>query len=74
MLFVQVDLSDQESVRRGAKEILGSGKADVVHGLVNCAGVMCTMPYTETKEGIELQFGTVSLSSFLASGRVGKCG
>jgi NAD(P)-dependent dehydrogenase (short-subunit alcohol dehydrogenase family) len=60
-VFVQMNLSDQESVRQGAEAILGSGKADVVNGLVNCAGVMCTMRYRETREGIELQFGTVSL-------------
>jgi len=61
VVFVQMDLSDQKSVRQGAMEILASGKADSINGLINCAGVMCTMQYTETKEGIELQFGIVSL-------------
>lgn len=58
-----MDLIDQESIRQGAKEILSSGKANKIHGLINCAGVMCVMPYTETKQGIEVQFGVVS--SFL---------
>jgi NAD(P)-dependent dehydrogenase (short-subunit alcohol dehydrogenase family) len=62
-VFIQMDLIDQESIRQGAKEILSSGKANKIHGLINCAGVMCVMPYTETKQGIEVQFGVVS--SFL---------
>lgn len=56
-----MDLASQESVRRAAAEILAGGKAGVVHGLVNNAGVMCVLPYQETVEGIELQFGIVSL-------------
>jgi len=64
VVFVQMDLSDQRSIRQSAKEILSSGKAEKIHGLINCAGVMCVMPYTETKQGIEIQFGVVS-SSFL---------
>lgn len=65
-----MDLSSQESVRKGVKEIKGSGKAEKVHGLVNCAGVMCVMPYTETKEGVEMQFGVVSCS-FLPNVKLG---
>ena len=51
-------------MRKAAGEILASGKADVVHGLINNAGIMCVMPYQETVEGIELQFGIVSFASF----------
>ncbi|TVY33315.1 Retinol dehydrogenase [Lachnellula subtilissima] len=65
VVFVPLDLASQASVRKAAEEILVSGKADVVHGLVNNAGVMCVMPYQETVEGIELQFGINHIGHFL---------
>jgi len=44
------------------KKVEESGEAEKIHGLINNAGVMCTMPYTTTKQGIEVQFGTVRSS------------
>ena len=58
-MFVELDLADQDSVRRAAKIVLDGGDAEVIHGLINNAGVMAT-PYEKTKQGIEVQFGTVS--------------
>lgn len=58
-IFVPLDLADQDSVRKAAKEVLDSGEADEIHGLFNVAGIMC-VPYSKTKQGIESQFGTVS--------------
>ncbi|TVY24980.1 Retinol dehydrogenase [Lachnellula hyalina] len=65
VIFVPLDLASQASVRKAAGEILASGKADVVHGLINNAGIMCVMPYQETVEGIELQFGINHIGHFL---------
>ncbi|KAF4624973.1 hypothetical protein G7Y89_g13198 [Cudoniella acicularis] len=55
VVFVSLDLTDQESVRSCAKEILETGKAEKIHGLINCAGVTSTMPYSTTKQSIEMQ-------------------
>lgn len=61
-VFVDLDLSDLDSVRKAAKFVLESLEAEGgIDGLINNAGVMCTMPFTKTKQGIELQFGTVSI-------------
>ncbi|TVY19062.1 Retinol dehydrogenase 11 [Lachnellula arida] len=65
VVFVYMDLGSLESVRGAAAEMLAGGKAGVVHGLVNNAGVMCVLPYQETVEGIELQFGVNHIGHFL---------
>lgn len=48
-------------LRQAAKTVLESESAETVDALFNNAGVMCTMPYQTTKQGVEMQFGTVSL-------------
>jgi len=58
-IFINLDLSDQESVRQAAKTVLESGEAGKIHGLINNAGIM-NCPYGTTKQGIEQRFGTVS--------------
>ncbi|OTB18210.1 hypothetical protein K445DRAFT_315012 [Daldinia sp. EC12] len=61
--FVQVDLTDHESVRRAAKEILAAApKIDV---LINSAGVMAIKDYTLDKQGIELQLSANHVGHFL---------
>lgn len=59
VIFIDLDLSDLNSVREAAEKVLRMKKAEKVHGLINNAGVMCTYPFQKTKQGIELQFGTV---------------
>ncbi len=58
VIFVDLDLSDQVSIRKAAETVLNSGAAEKIDALINNAGVMAT-PYSTTKQGIELQFGTV---------------
>ncbi|KAK3690101.1 short-chain dehydrogenase [Podospora appendiculata] len=61
--FVQVDLSDHDSVRHAAKEILAAApKIDV---LINSAGVMALKEYTLDKQGIELQLSSNHVGHFL---------
>ncbi|XDG04743.1 hypothetical protein ABKA04_004358 [Annulohypoxylon sp. FPYF3050] len=62
--FVQVELSDHESVRRAAKEILEAtgSKIDVI---LNSAGNMGIKEYTTDKQGIEMQFSGNHLGHFL---------
>ncbi|GLA73993.1 hypothetical protein AtubIFM55763_004929 [Aspergillus tubingensis] len=60
---VQVDLTDHESVRRAADEILAAApKIDV---LINSAGVMAIKEYTLDKQGIELQLSANHVGHFL---------
>lgn len=59
VIFVELDLSDLDSVNRAAREILDSGEAETIDALINNAGVLCVMPFTKSKQGIELQFATV---------------
>ncbi|KAF2357682.1 Short-chain dehydrogenase/reductase SDR [Trinorchestia longiramus] len=58
----QLDLSCLASVRSFAEGIIKDGIK--VHLLINNAGVMMC-PYSETKEGFELQMGTNHLGHFL---------
>ena len=60
--LVQLDLSDLESVRRGAAELLD--RVPALHVLVNNAGVMAP-PLSRTRQGFELQLGTNHLGHFL---------
>ncbi|BCS03050.1 putative secondary metabolism biosynthetic enzyme [Aspergillus luchuensis] len=60
---VQVDLTDHESVRRAADEILvAAPRIDV---LINSAGVMAVKEYTLDKQGIELQLSANHVGHFL---------
>lgn len=61
---VVMDMSDQSSIRAGAKEIAAAGPIDV---LVHNAGVM-GIPFATTAEGYELQFATNYLGPFLLTG------
>ncbi|KAH6848030.1 hypothetical protein B0I37DRAFT_376482 [Chaetomium sp. MPI-CAGE-AT-0009] len=62
--FVQVDLSDHDSVRRAGHEILAatSSKIDV---LINSAGNMALKEYSLDKQGIEMQFSVNHVGHFL---------
>ncbi|KAF2193657.1 short-chain dehydrogenase [Zopfia rhizophila CBS 207.26] len=61
--FVQVDLSDHDSVRRAAKEILAAApKIDV---LINSAGNMALKEYSVDKQGIEMQLSGNHVGHFL---------
>jgi len=60
--FRQLDLSSFTSIRKFAKEVLEEeSRVDI---LINNAGVMMC-PYTKTKDGFEMQFGTNHLGHFL---------
>ncbi|KAL9632201.1 MAG: hypothetical protein Q9164_005466 [Protoblastenia rupestris] len=62
--FVQMDLSDHDSVRRAAPEILAvtGSKLDVV---INSAGNMALMEYTVDRQGIEMQMSANHVGHFL---------
>lgn len=59
---LHLDLSDLDSVRDAAKQLLDSGKD--IDVLLNNAGVMAC-PYMTTKQGFEYQFGVNHLGHFL---------
>jgi NAD(P)-dependent dehydrogenase (short-subunit alcohol dehydrogenase family) len=61
-VFVKMDLMSLKSVREAAEFIKANGKAEKIHGLINNAGIMAT-PFGLTEDGVEQQFGVVSLSS-----------
>lgn len=63
VIFIELDLSDQDSVRKAAAELIATGEAETIDALINNAGIMLTMPYTKSKQGIELQFATVRAQS-----------
>ncbi|KAA8651243.1 hypothetical protein EYZ11_011683 [Aspergillus tanneri] len=61
--FVHVDLTDHDSVRQAATEILTAApKIDV---LINSAGVMAIKEYTIDKQGIEAQLSANHVGHFL---------
>ncbi|KAI0190346.1 hypothetical protein F4808DRAFT_402592 [Astrocystis sublimbata] len=62
--FVQVDLSDHDSVRRAATEIQAAtgSKIDV---MINSAGNMALKDYTVDKQGIEMQMSANHVGHFL---------
>ncbi|KAI3319737.1 hypothetical protein HD806DRAFT_547965 [Xylariaceae sp. AK1471] len=64
MTFIQVDLSDHNSVRWAARQILAStrSKIDVV---INSAGNMALKEYTVDKQGIEMQMLANHVGHFL---------
>jgi NAD(P)-dependent dehydrogenase (short-subunit alcohol dehydrogenase family) len=61
--FVQVDLSDQDSVREAAAKILET--APSIDVLINSAGNMAIKDYTLDKQGIEIQFSVNHVGHFL---------
>ena len=63
--FVSLDLSNQESIRGAAAEI--NGQFDGIDVLINNAAIMAC-PYSTTKDGFEVQFGTNFLGPFLFTG------
>ena len=65
--MVTLDLSDLKSVRDCADKLLKKGEPfDVV---IANAGVMAT-PFTDTKDGFEMQFGTNHLGHFVLVNRI----
>jgi NAD(P)-dependent dehydrogenase (short-subunit alcohol dehydrogenase family) len=61
-IFVALDLSDQASIRAATAEI--SGQVEQIDVLINNAAIMAC-PYSVTKDGVEVQFGTNFLGPFL---------
>ncbi|MCW2685483.1 MAG: putative oxidoreductase [Mycobacterium sp.] len=61
----ELDLTSLDSIRAAAEEL--RSKHDVIHLLINNAGVMYT-PKGTTKDGFELQFGTNHLGHFALTG------
>jgi NAD(P)-dependent dehydrogenase (short-subunit alcohol dehydrogenase family) len=66
LTYLGLDLSDLDSVRAAATEVLAGPRIDV---LINNAGVMIP-PRTLTKQGFELQFGVNHLGTFAFTGLV----
>lgn len=61
--LVAVDLLDLSSIRGGAKAIMDI--TNEIHGLVNCAGIMAPVTYSESADGIESQFACNHVAHFL---------
>jgi len=61
VLVMKIDLADLSSIKNFADEI--NQKFDKLNLLINNAGVMIP-PYSKTKDGFELQFGTNHLGHF----------
>ena len=64
--FVAIDLSDNASIRKGAKEVQDlAPKVDV---LINSAGIMGLETYQKSKDGVELQLAACHIGHFLLTG------
>ncbi|KAK6087650.1 short-chain dehydrogenase [Seiridium cupressi] len=61
--FVQLDLTDRDSVRHAAEKI--SAVAPKVDVLINNAGIMAIQEYTTDKHGVELQLSANYIGHFL---------
>lgn len=59
--WLKLDLTDIESIKSAVQEF--QKKEDNLHILINNAGVMMT-PYSETKQGYEIQWGTNVVGHF----------
>ncbi|KAG9252683.1 short-chain dehydrogenase [Emericellopsis atlantica] len=65
LIFLDLDLSDLETIKQSANEFLTKeSRLDV---LFNNAGVMCPPQGSKTKQGYELQIGTNNLAPYLFS-------
>ncbi|KAI1209137.1 NAD(P)-binding protein [Annulohypoxylon truncatum] len=62
--YVQADLSDHDSVRRAAGEVL-QATASKIDVLINSAGNMALKEYTVDKQGIEMQLSANHVGHFL---------
>lgn len=62
--FIQLDLSNHDSVRRAAQEILTATKSKI-DVLINSAGNMALKKYTLDKQGIEMQMSVNHVGHFL---------
>ncbi|KAJ9134304.1 Retinol dehydrogenase 13 [Pleurostoma richardsiae] len=65
VIFVQCDLSDQDSVRKAAGEINSNPDIKKIDVVINCAGVMDIEEYTLDKKGNELTFSANHIGHFL---------
>ncbi|KAH8203537.1 hypothetical protein TruAng_002285 [Truncatella angustata] len=63
--FVQCELSDFDSVRKAAKEILDNKDISKIDVVLNNAGIMGVKEYTKDKQGYELQLSSNHLGHFL---------
>ncbi|KAJ2905451.1 putative short-chain dehydrogenase protein [Zalerion maritima] len=63
--FIDMDLSDQPSVRRAAAQFLSESPGGKLHILINNAGVMACPQDLRTKQGLDMQFGTNHIGHFL---------
>jgi len=61
--FVQIDLSNFNSIRKAAAEV--NGLVTKIDVLINNAGIMALKEYTSTSEGLEAQFGANHIGHFL---------
>lgn len=68
LVWIPMDLMDLDSVREAAAKI--SSQTSHVDVLFNNAGIMATMPYSTTKQGIESQFGVNHLAHFVFTARL----
>lgn len=60
--FEKIDLADLASIKSFASKMLAKGEP--IHLLINNAGVMTPPNRLETKDGLELQFGTNHIGHF----------
>ena len=65
--LAELDLSDLDSVRRGADDI--AERFPTIHRLINNAGVMAC-PLGKTAQGFEMQLGTNHLGHFVLTARL----
>lgn len=63
--FVACELSDLDSVRRAAKEIIDNPHIPTIDVVINNAGVMAILEYTVDKNGNEMSLVVNHLSHFL---------
>ncbi|KAB8268313.1 NAD(P)-binding protein [Aspergillus minisclerotigenes] len=62
---LRVDLSDQQSARNAAAEVLNWADVPMINIVVNSAGIMGIQTRTLSKDGIELHFATNHLGHWL---------
>ena len=65
MTFVECELTDFDSVRKAAEQILSDKGISKIDAVINNAGVMDVKEYTTDKQGNELTFSANHLGHFL---------